>query len=118
MAGGLMGLLFLLVGVAVIGGAAMLLTGRWRDGLSEVPADADRSVSIYPAIPVGDLAQADIDAVRIEQAPRGYRMDEVDELVDRLAREIEFRDEEIARLRAGDSGAQDGDASAEDSEQL
>lgn len=102
MAGGLMGLLFLLVGVAIIGGAAMLLSGRWRDGLPEVAADGDRSVAIDPAIPVGDLTAADIEVVRIEQVPRGYRMDDVDELVDRLSREIEARDEEIARLRAGE----------------
>lgn len=109
MAGGLMGLLFLLIGVAVIGGAAMLLSGRWRDGLPEVAPDDERPAPIDLDIPVGDLTPADIQSVRIDQAPRGYRMDEVDELVDRLSREIEVRDEEIARLRSDrDPGAAEG----------
>ncbi len=99
MAGGLMGLLFLIVGVAVIGGAALLIAGRWRDGLPEVPADGERPASLGTQVAVGEMTIDDIDDVRFEQAPRGYRMDEVDQLVDRLAQEIEARDEEIARLR-------------------
>lgn len=100
MAGGLMGLLFLIVGVAVIGGAVMLVSGRWRDGLAEVPADGARAGALADEIPVGELTVEEIDQVRIEQAPRGYRMDEVDQLVDRLAQEIAVRDAQIARLRA------------------
>ena len=55
MAGGVMGLLFLVVGVAVIAGAALLVAGRWRDGLQEVPADAARPASVDPDVPVGTL---------------------------------------------------------------
>ncbi len=101
MASGLMALIFLIVGVAVIGGAALLISGRWRDGLPEVPADGDRPVAIGVDVPVGDLTVAQIESVRLDQAPRGYRMDEVDQLVDRLTQEIEARDDEIARLRQG-----------------
>lgn len=99
MAGGLMGLIFLVVGVAVIGGVALILAGRWRDGLPEVRPDGEAQVEIGIDVPVGDLTVTDIEAIRLEQAPRGYRMDDVDHLVDRLAQEIEARDEEIARLR-------------------
>ena len=99
MAGGLMGLIFLVVGVAVIGGVALILAGRWRDGLPEVRPDGEAQVEIGIDVPVGDLTVTDIEAIRLEQAPRGYRMDDVDQLVDRLAQEIEARDEEIARLR-------------------
>jgi hypothetical protein len=101
MAGGVMGLLFLVVGVAVIGGAALLLSGRWRDGLPEVPADASNPVTLPADVPVGSLSVADIEDVRIEQAARGYRMEDVDVLVERLTLEIQARDAEIDRLRGG-----------------
>lgn len=94
-----MGLLFLVVGVAVIGGAALLVAGRWRDGLPEIPADASRPSSLDADVPVGTLTAADIEAVRLEQAPRGYRMEDVDVLVERLTEEIQARDAEIDRLR-------------------
>lgn len=100
MVGGVMGLLILLVGVAVIGGAAMLISGRWRDGLPEVAPEGAESAPIGRDVPVGGLTVEDVEAVRLEQAPRGYRMDEVDALVGRLSEEIAVRDEEIARLRA------------------
>lgn len=109
MAGGIMGLLFLLVGVAVIGGAAMLIAGRWRDGLPEVRPEGEAAAAVGSEVPVGSLTVADIEAVRIEQAPRGYRMDEVDELVGRLAQEIESRDAEIARLRGEQTGPEDSE---------
>ena len=103
-----MGLLFLVVGVAVIGGAALLLAGRWRDGLPEVPADAARPASLEADVPVGTLTVSDIESIRLEQAPRGYRMEDVDVLVDRLTQEIEARDAEIDRLRG--SGSSDDPA--------
>lgn len=94
-----MGLLFLVVGVAVIAGAALLIAGRWRDGLPEVPADAERPSTFDTEAPVGTLTVSDIEAIRLEQAPRGYRMEDVDVLVERLTQEIEARDAEISRLR-------------------
>jgi DivIVA domain-containing protein len=101
MAGGVMGLLFLVVGVAVIGGAALLLAGRWRDGLPEIPADASPPTGVPVDVPVGSLTAAEIEEVRLEQALRGYRMEDVDVLVDRLTLEIQARDAEIDRLRGG-----------------
>ncbi|MGP4113013.1 DivIVA domain-containing protein [Streptomyces sp. 4N509B] len=41
---------------------------------------------------------ADVVAVRLPVAPRGYRMAEVDEVLDRLAAEIAERDARIAEL--------------------
>lgn len=96
-----MGLLFLVVGVAVIAGAALLIAGRWRDGLPEVPADASVAAALPTDVPVGSLSAEDIEGVRLEQAPRGYRMEDVDVLVDRLSLEIQARDAEIERLRGG-----------------
>lgn len=100
-----MGLLFLVVGVAVIAGAALLVAGRWRDGLPEVSVDAARPASLDPDVPVGTLTATDIEAVRLEQAPRGYRMEDVDVLVERLTQEIEARDAEIDRLRGTGSAS-------------
>lgn len=103
-----MGLLFLVVGVAVIAGAALLVSGRWRDGLPEVPPDSAIPGGLSTDAPVGELTPADIEAVRIEQVTRGYRMEDVDVLVERLSQEIEVRDAEIQRLRSGrpDEGTQ------------
>lgn len=101
MAGGVMGLLFLAVGVAIIAGAALLIAGRWRDGLPEVPADGSAPPALAADAPLGTLTPADIEEIRFEQAPRGYRMEDVDVVVERLTREIEARDAEINRLRSG-----------------
>lgn len=93
-----MGILFLLLGVAVIGGAALLISGRWRDGLAdEAAAPLEAPLA---SVPLGEVGTGDLDTVRLDQAVRGYRMDEVDALVERLGAEISTRDEEIRRLRA------------------
>jgi DivIVA domain-containing protein len=42
--------------------------------------------------------RADIDRLRFDLGLRGYRMDQVDEVLDRLANEIEARDARIAEL--------------------
>jgi len=101
-----MGLVFLFVGIAVIAGAALLISGRWREGLPETPPDAARSSAVPDDLPVGALAASDLEQVRLEQAPRGYRMHDVDDLLDRLSLELRARDEEIARLR-GEGAAPD-----------
>ncbi|MBM3688681.1 MAG: DivIVA domain-containing protein [Actinobacteria bacterium] len=82
-----MSLLFLLIGVAVIGGVVVLATGRVQGSLSE------------PEPPAGDLP-ADLADVRIDQALRGYRMDQVDALVERLEAEVSARDEQLAEQQA------------------
>ncbi|HTZ42462.1 MAG TPA: hypothetical protein VMB79_01235 [Jatrophihabitans sp.] len=41
----------------------------------------------------------DLDRVRIPVSLRGYRFAETDELIDRLAAELQVRDEEIGRLK-------------------
>ncbi len=93
---------FLVVGVAVVTGIWLLATGRMRDELPDAPPP--EALQGLPAAGVGELAPGDLDDVRIDQAWRGYRMDEVDALVERLGAEIAVRDAEIARLR-GDGGA-------------
>jgi DivIVA domain-containing protein len=51
---------------------------------------------LLPESPSGE----DVDAVRFGLGLRGYRMDQVDEVLDRLAAELDRRDAVIARLRA------------------
>jgi len=87
------------LGVLVVGGllflGASLLLGR---GETQPPAELDRSpVELPDDRPVtGD----DVRALRISPAFRGYRMAEVDWLLDQLARTLDERDAELAGLRA------------------
>jgi DivIVA domain-containing protein len=53
--------------------------------------------------PVGP---GDVVAVRLPVAPRGYRMAEVDDVLDRLAAELAERDARISELEAALAGAQ------------
>jgi DivIVA domain-containing protein len=46
----------------------------------------------------GMLERTDVDRVRFSVGARGYRMDEVDDVLDRLAHEIELREDRIAEL--------------------
>jgi DivIVA domain-containing protein len=62
-----------------------------------------------PDLPVPDdglLARRDVDRVRFTVGMRGYRMDEVDDVLDRLAQEIEVREQRIAELEGRDDSAQ------------
>ncbi|HWG23112.1 DivIVA domain-containing protein [Actinospica sp.] len=52
-----------------------------------------------PAVPdTGLLGRGDVDKVRFSVGARGYRMDEVDDMLDRLAYEIDVREHRIAEL--------------------
>lgn len=93
-----MSLLFLLIGVAVIGGVVLLATGRVHASLPE--PDETPVMPTLLDVPVGDLSAGEIEQVRLDQSLRGYRMDEVDELVDRLGAEIAARDELLAQQQA------------------
>ena len=95
--------LFVVV-VLLVGGAlflvASLVLGR---GETRPPADPDRSPLELPVD--RPVTPADVRAVRMTVTARGYRMVEVDWLLDQLARTLDERDAEIARLRA-ERGAQ------------
>ena len=86
------------VGVLVVGGllflGASLLLGR---GETQPPAELDRSpVELPDDRPV---TADDVRALRISSAFRGYRMTEVDWLLDQFALVLDERDAEIAALR-------------------
>lgn len=76
-------------------------------GVETDPSRADRAIaqddspaeqSLAPG--EGAIGSAQVAAVRFDRAPRGYRMDQVDAVLDRLAVELARRDETIAALRA------------------
>ena len=86
------------LGVLLVGGllflGASLLMGR---GETQPPADPTRSpVELPDDRPVlGD----DVRALRLSPAFRGYRMSEVDWLIDQFAQILDERDAELAALR-------------------
>jgi DivIVA domain-containing protein len=75
---------FAILVVALMGGAAVVAIGS---GGSMAEAYDDRPDSWVPAD--APLGPADLRAVRFSTAFRGYRMSEVDALLDRLAAELE-----------------------------
>jgi len=85
--------------VAVVGGllflGGSLLLGR---GETQPPADPDRSPLELPED--RPVTADDVRGVRMSVTVRGYRMTEVDWLLEQLARALEERDEETAALRA------------------
>src|SRR3712207_848003 len=94
----MLGFLLFVLGVLVVGallfvGASVLL-GR---GETQPPAELDRSpVELPDDRPV---TSDDVRALRISVAFRGYRMSEVDWLLEQFALVLDERDAEIALLR-------------------
>lgn len=76
--------------------ATVLVAGGRGDGLS--PAEVNRQRTSLPEDRA--LVPADLAAVDLGVGFRGYRMDEVDDLLDRLALELAERDERVAELEA------------------
>ncbi|TNM68646.1 DivIVA domain-containing protein [Streptomyces sp. NP160] len=63
-----------------------------------MPAAA--SSSPHRPLPPRPLEPADLDAVRFSVVPRGYRMDQVDAVLDRLRAELAERDRRLEALAA------------------
>jgi DivIVA domain-containing protein len=103
------------VGVLIVGGllflGASVLLGR---GETQPPAELDRSpVELPDDRPV---TADDVRALRISAVFRGYRMTEVDWLVDQFALILEGRDAQIAALTAKLDAHPSGTAPAKDDE--
>ena len=90
-----MTLFLLVVAVVLVAVVAAVAAGRVRGGL-EKPVTSRP----YRPLPERRLLPADVDAVEFPPALRGYRMDEVDAVLDRLRDELAARDAELAELRA------------------
>jgi DivIVA domain-containing protein len=90
-------LIYLLVVVAVaaaVFGLASAVVGRGEE-LAPLPPGATPT-----RLPVGDVAGDDVRALRFQQVVRGYKMAEVDWVLDRLAAELDRVAEERDELRA------------------
>lgn len=81
--------------VVVVGGAALVALGG---GGSLPEAVHDRIAARLPQD--RPLSRHDVDEIRLPMAVRGYRMDEVDDVLDRLGAELAYRDSRIAELEA------------------
>jgi len=79
----------------VVGGAALVALGG---GGSLPEAEHDRLSARLPQD--RPLSRFDVDELRLPMALRGYRMDEVDDVLDRLGAELALRDSRIAELEA------------------
>ncbi len=93
----------LLLVLAVIAGITLVAAGAGGSLGAAEPERGPRG-----ALPDGDVDRSVVDRLRFTLAFRGYRMDEVDGVLDRLGRELENRDFRIAELE-GRPGAVEGD---------
>jgi len=110
-------LAIVLIGVtAVIGtdlGARIFRRNRpgstvFDDGFDEPVA------SLPPVLLPAEAKPADVDHVRFALGLRGYRMDQVDQVLDELRDQLAFKDAEIAGLRAHLRGQAPGGAATGD----
>lgn len=80
----------------LVGLAVALVLARGNVSVHMAPATA----SMSGGLPRDELTSADIDAVRFDTVVRGYRMDQVDDVLDRVRAELARRDEELRELRS------------------
>lgn len=94
---------FLLIAMVVVVAAVTLVVVGGGDGGGLRDAEPDR---LYDPLPQDrPVARADVDAVRLAVTVRGYRMNDVDDVLDRLGAELAERDARIAELEAALAGA-------------
>jgi DivIVA domain-containing protein len=93
--------------IAVIG-AALFVGADFASGFFRSRRDAGSALldgfdepvaSLPPVLLPAEAAPADIDRVRFALGLRGYRMDQVDQVLDDLRDQIAARDREIAHLK-------------------
>jgi DivIVA domain-containing protein len=99
---------FFLVFVAIVLAAVAILLGtdlaprifRRRTGEQPFEDGFDEPVASLPAVLLPAEAEpADVDRIRFAVGVRGYRMDQVDQVLDELRDQIARKDREIASLR-------------------
>lgn len=91
-----------LLGVLVVLFVAAVLSTREGPVMADAPRDA-----ADVALPEGLLTPEDVAGLRFGLAPRGYRMSEVDAVLDRLAGELADRDRRLLLLDATIAGESD-----------
>jgi DivIVA domain-containing protein len=102
-------LLQILVVLAVVAAVAAVAAGVLRGGASD-EVGLPEATSTLPALrlPAGRFTGHDLEGLRFSIGFRGYRMDEVDQVLDRLAVELRDRDAEVAELRERLDGSVQG----------
>lgn len=75
-------------------------TGLLYGGFTQPPSN------LPPVLLPANPAPADIDHVRFSLGLRGYRMDQVDQVLDELRDQLAAKDAELAQLRARLDGAE------------
>lgn len=95
---------FIVVALVVVVAVAAVAVGR-GGGLE--PAESDL---VRPVLPSGPMTARDVESVHFGVGFRGYRMDQVDDVLDRLGEELTDRDARIAELerRVAGFGAEGG----------
>ncbi|MFZ3416984.1 DivIVA domain-containing protein [Arthrobacter sp. 3Tela_A] len=110
-------ILLAFLGIAVVGAAALFASGRFgarrragADAYRAVPADVlgEPDPRLPPVLLPESPGAADIEDLRFSVALRGYRMDEVDEVLQRLAAALLERDAALAQLREPEGRPQPG----------
>lgn len=91
-------LVFVVLLLVLVVAVAVVASGR---GTALADVEPDRPPVGLPPEP---LTADDLHEVRLPTALRGYRMQEVDEVLDRLALELRARDARIAQLEAALTG--------------
>jgi DivIVA domain-containing protein len=95
---------FLLIAMVVVVAAVTLAVVGGDDSAALPEVAPERLVDPLPQTrPVG---RADVEALRLPVAPRGYRMADVDDVLGRLGAELAERDARIAELESVLAGAQ------------
>ncbi|QPP06728.1 DivIVA domain-containing protein [Streptomyces bathyalis] len=102
---------FLLISLAVVVAAVTLAVvgssgdgrgGAVTGGLRDAPPD-----QLDEPLPAGrPVSRLDVDGLRLPVTARGYRMQQVDDVLDRLGAELAERDARIAELESALAGAQ------------
>ncbi|WP_434993589.1 DivIVA domain-containing protein [Arthrobacter sp. Ld5] len=105
-----MTIFLVILAVLLVGGTAVLASGRplpapiRRRGTDPSRPDGPGLVEPVASLPPVLLPERpsapDVDAVRFGLGLRGYRMDQVDEVLDRLAAALAERDAVIGELRS------------------
>ena len=85
-------IVFVVVAVVVVFAVAATAVGR-GGGLDAADPDL-----VVPWLPDHDITPDDVAAVRFAVAFRGYRMEQVDDVLERLGQELTARDQRIAAL--------------------
>ncbi|MFD7837718.1 DivIVA domain-containing protein [Streptomyces sp. NPDC059761] len=89
---------FLLIALVVVVAAVTLAVVGGGSEAVLPEAEPDRVADALPES--RPVVRGDIDALRLPVAPRGYRMAEVDDVLERLAAELAERDARIVELTA------------------